>query len=163
MDSKEVIKTALSTANMITTMYLGDLTDEELMHRPATGCNHIKWQLGHLITSEHKILSSIYPGSMPELPAGFAERYVNEQASVDDPAAFDSKAELMQQYEAQRAGTLALLDKISVSDLSKESPEAMKAYAPTYAAAFLLQDGHWLMHAGQWAVIRRQLGRPPLF
>jgi hypothetical protein len=26
--------------------YLEDLTDQELLHRPAKGANHINWQLG---------------------------------------------------------------------------------------------------------------------
>jgi hypothetical protein len=30
-------------------------------------------------------------------------------------------------------------------------------------ALFSVEGSHWLMHAGQWAVIRRQLGRKPLF
>jgi hypothetical protein len=28
---------------------------------------------------------------------------------------------------------------------------------------FSMQGSHWMMHAGQWAVLRRKLGRPPLF
>ena len=163
MDTKSAIRTALDTANMISTSYLGDLTDEEMMHRPTPACNHIKWQLGHLITSENQMISACYPDSMPELPDGFAEKYTKETSKIDDAAAFDCKDELMKQYEAQRAGTLALLDKVSVEDLSKEAPEPIRSYAPTYGAAFLMQDAHWMMHAGQWAVIRRQLGREPLF
>jgi hypothetical protein len=31
------------------------------------------------------------------------------------------------------------------------------------AGIFLMQGTHWTMHAGQWAVIRRKLGRAPLF
>ncbi len=163
MDTKTAIKTALETANMICTSYLDDLTDEEMMHRPDPGCNHIKWQMGHLIASEHDMMSACYPGSMPELPTGFAEKYSKETAKSDDASAFDSKAELLQRYQEQRSGTLALLEKASTEELGNEGPEPIRSYAPTVGAAFLLQDGHWLMHAGQWAVIRRQLGREPLF
>ncbi len=163
MDTKSAIKTALETANMITTSYLGDLTDEEMMHRPDPGCNHIKWQLGHLIASENQMINACYPDSMPGLPDGFADKYSKEAAKSDDPAAFDSKATLMELYEQQRAGTLALLDRISDAELDQESPEAIRGYAPNFGAAFLMQDAHWMMHAGQWAVIRRQLGRDPMF
>jgi hypothetical protein len=163
VNTKTAIKTVLDTANMICTSYLADLTDEEMMHRPTPGCNHIKWQVGHLIASEHEMISQCFPGSMPDLPAGFAERYNKEASNSDDAAAFDSKEDLMKFYEAQRSGTLGLLEKISDEDLSKEGPEPIRSYAPTVGAAFLMQDAHWLMHAGQWAVIRRQLGREPLF
>ena len=28
---------------------------------------------------------------------------------------------------------------------------------------FSLFGSHWLMHCGQWAVVRRELGRKPIF
>jgi len=163
MDAKTAIKTCIDAGDMISTGYLGDLTDEEMMRRPHAACNHIKWQIGHLIASENQMINGVVPGSMPALPPGFAEKYSAETASSDDPAAFDSKEDLMRLYAEQRNGTLAALKAIDTDALSNESPEAMRAYAPTVGSAFSLQGSHWLMHAGQWAVIRRQLGRPPLF
>ena len=163
MDAKTAIKMSIDTGNMISTAYLSDLTDEEMMHRPHSGCNHIKWQMGHLIASEHQMIDGVAPGSMPALPEGFADKYGKETAGSDDATAFDSKEELMRLYEEQRAGTLAALEAIDAEGLSAASPESMQAYAPTVGSAFSMQGGHWLMHAGQWAVIRRQLGRAPLF
>lgn len=163
MDAKAAIKTGMDTGNMVSTAYLGDLTDEEMMHRPHPDCNHIKWQMGHLIVSENQIIDGVLPGSMPALPDGFADKYTKETAGSDDAAAFDSKEELMRLYQEQRAGTLAALENVDAADLDTAGPESMQAYAPTVGAAFSLQGGHWLMHAGQWAVIRRQLGRAPLF
>ena len=49
------------------------------------------------------------------------------------------------------------------ADFDKAAPESMKDYAPTVGDAFLILGSHWLMHAGQWAVLRRKLGKPPLF
>ena len=163
MNTKTAIKTALDCADMISTSYLGDLTDAEMMHRPAEGCNHIKWQLGHLIQSENNMINLCYPGSLPELPAGFSDKYSKETSTSDDAAAFDSKEVLLGLHQQQRAATLALLDRIPESELGNEGPEAIRAYTPTVGATFLMQDAHWMMHAGQWAVIRRQLGREPLF
>ena len=163
MDTKTAIKAAIDTANMISTSYLGDLTDQEMMHRPATGCNHIKWQVGHLIASENSMINQCIPGALPALPEGFAEKYSKETAGSDDAAAFDSKEDLMKLYKQQRAGTLAALESLSDADLDKQGPEEIRNYCPTFGAAFLMQDAHWMMHAGQWAVVRRQLGRDPLF
>ena len=109
------------------------------------------------------MLNQCLPDSMPALPDGFAEKYSKETSNSDDEGAFDSKEILMKLYEEQRAATLAALEKIDVADLGKEGPEEMRAYCPTIGAAFLMQDAHWMMHAGQWAVVRRQLGRDPLF
>jgi len=163
MDSPQAIKLAIDSGNMITMAYLDDLTDEQMMHRPHPQCNHIKCQLGHLISSEHQIINGIAPESMPALPDGFAEKYTKETSQSDDAAAFDSKEELLRVYQEQRAATLAALEQQSADDLDKPAPEHMQSFVPTAGAAFSLIGGHLLMHAGQWAVIRRQLGKPPLF
>ncbi len=163
MDSRQAIKMAIDSGNMITMAYLDDLTDEQMMHRPHEQCNHIKWQLGHLIASENQMVEGVVPGSMPALPEGFADKYTKDTATSDDASVFDSKEEFMRVYQEQRAATLAALEKQSDEDLDKASPESMQAFAPTIAAVFNLLGGHLLMHAGQWAVIRRQLGKPPLF
>ena len=163
MDSRQAIKLGIDSGNMITMAYLDDLTDEQMMHRPHAECNHIKWQLGHLISSENQMIEGVAPGSMPALPDGFADKYTKETAKSDDASAFDSKEEFMRVYQEQRTATVAALEALSEEDLDKASPEEMQAFAPTVASAFNLIGGHLLMHAGQWAVIRRQLGKPPLF
>lgn len=163
MDSREAIKTGIDTAAMICNSYIGDLTDEQLMMRPHAGCNHINWQVGHLIASEHSLMESAVPGSMPALPDGFAEKYAKETATSDDPSGFCNKEELLAAAEAQRAGTLGALAKCSDADLDAESPEMIRDFAPTIGATFSLQGSHWMMHAGQWVIVRRQLGKPALF
>lgn len=160
MNVKDALKLTINMGRMVSMGYVEDLTDEELMRRPHPQCNHIKWQLGHLIAGEHAMIEQIAPGSMPPLPEGFTERYAKEAATSDDAAAFDSKAELLEAFEAQRTGTLAALDNLDDADFDK--PTGVE-YAPTVGAMFELQGSHWLMHAGQWAVVRRMLGRPPLF
>ncbi|MBM3999621.1 MAG: DinB family protein [Planctomycetes bacterium] len=154
---------AMRMAAMVCDGYLSDLTDEEMMVRPAKGCNHIKWQLGHLIAAEHGMVSAIVPGSMPALPAGFGERYTKDTCASDNPADFDSKADLMRIHHEQREATSRVIASQTESSLDQPSPEPFAHYAPTWAALLMLQPTHWLMHGGQWAVIRRKLGRAPLF
>ncbi len=163
MNTKEAIKASIGMSQMISSGYLEDLSDQEMLHRPHPECNHIKWQLGHLIASENQMIDACIPGSMPKLPDGFAEKYSRESATSDDDNSFHSKSELMELFQQTRAATLAALEGCSDSDLDNPAPEALKSYAPDWGTAFVLQDSHWTMHAGQWAVIRRQLGRPPLF
>lgn len=163
MNAREAIKLSIDSAMFISLEYLADLSDEDMLQRPHPDCNHIKWQIGHLISSEHQMVNGVSAGSMPELPDSFAERYTKETAASDDPAAFDSKDDLRQLLEVQRSATLQALAEQSDDDLGKPAPEEMQAYAPTVGDVFSLQGSHWMMHAGQWAVVRRQLGRPPLF
>lgn len=160
MTPQTALQIGIDMGKFIGLAYVADLSDDDLMRRPCDGANHIKWQLGHLIVAEHGMINQVAPGSMPALPTGFAERYTKETAGSNDPAAFDSKAELLRVFEEQRAATLAALAATSAADLDKETGVE---YAQTVGAMYELQGSHWLMHAGQWAVIRRQLGRPPLF
>ncbi|MEQ1904769.1 MAG: DinB family protein [Pirellulaceae bacterium] len=163
MNAKEALKINLDMGEYISLGYLGDLTEQDLMHRPAQNANHIRWQLGHLIVSEHEMIEGCFPGSMPKLPEGFKAKYAKETAASDKISDFHTKDQLMEAYKQQRAATLKNLEKVSEADLSKASPESMQSYAPTVGAALSMQGTHWVMHAGQWAVIRRQLGRAPLF
>lgn len=162
MKTHDAIKTSIETADMIAKMYIEDLSDEEMMHRPHQKCNHIKWQMGHLIASDYMMINGCCPGSMPDLPDGFAEKYNKETAASDNPGDFHSKAELMELWQNQREAALSKLASLSEDDFSLESPEEMRSYAPNFGAAFGMLGIHWTMHSGQWAIIRRQLEREPL-
>lgn len=163
MNAQQAIEANIDTAVMIATGYLEDLTDDEMMHRPHENANHIKWQLGHLIASDNQMINGCCEGALPPLPEGFMEKYSKETSSVDDPAQFHSKEEYLALYKSQTEAIKAALNNLAESDLDKSSPESMQGYAPTVGSAFVMIGGHWIMHAGQWAVIRRQLGREPLF
>jgi hypothetical protein len=106
------------------------------------------------------MLEKVRGGAMPALPEGFAARYSKETAASDRESDFHTKAELLAAHEAQRAGTLKLLEQTTEADFARETGID---YAPTVQSLFVMQSVHWVMHAGQWAVVRRQLGRPPLF
>lgn len=163
MNARDAIKLNLDQATMICNMYLGDLTDKELLVRPVPGCNHIAWQLGHTIVAEHGLVESAYPGTMPKLPDGFAERYTKDTAKLDSASAFHSKAQYLELMQSQRAGTIAQLNKLTDADLDKPGPEKHKDYIKNIGDLFSLQGTHWMMHAGQWAVVRRKLGKKPMF
>jgi hypothetical protein len=160
MNARQAIKLSIDSGDFVGLAYLEDLTDKELLHRPCPGANHINWQLGHLIVSEHGMTEKVSPGSMPALPAGFAEKYTKETSASDDANAFCKKDELLRVHKEQRAGSLKALEKMSDEQL--DGPSGFD-FVPTVGGLFSMQGSHWLMHAGQWAVIRRQLGRKPLF
>jgi hypothetical protein len=133
------------------------------MRRPDPSANHIAWQLGHLITSEHNLNNMVCPDSMPALPEGFAEKHDKETATSDDPTAFCSKEEYLRLMAEQRAGTLALLATLSDQDLEKTAPEKIQKFGQTVGAVIAGQSAHWMMHAGQWVIVRRQLGKEAMF
>jgi hypothetical protein len=157
------VRQTLELPAMIVHRYLEDLTDEDLFVRPYGPMNHIAWQLGHLIAGENFHINQVASGSMPALPEGFRERHSKETAANDDRSLFCTKAEYLILMNEQRAGTLNVLEGLSDEELLKPSPESIRYFGPTVGAVFSGQSAHWMMHAGQWAVIRRKLGKPPLF
>ena len=70
-------------------------------------------------------------------------------------------------FGVDEGGVRAAMDRGRSPVRPQYSPQASstraRSRAPSVGAAFSMQGGHWLMHAGQWAVVRRQLGREPIF
>ncbi|TWU50768.1 DinB superfamily protein [Rubripirellula tenax] len=163
MDLKDLVRQTIATTDHVCMMYLGDLTDADLLHRPVEGANHINWQLGHLISSEHMLGEMVQSGAMPALPDGFSGKYGSESASGDDATKFATKDELLAAKSTQREGLLNLLDTLPMEKLSDTAPESMRSFFPNMAALILSADSHWMMHAGQWAIVRRSLGKPAIF
>lgn len=161
MTPKDVIKNSIDVCHEVLTTYVSDLSDADLMVRPVPGANHIAWQLGHLIASEHQMLTDA-GCKMPGLRDGLAESYTKETSTSNDPARFHKKEQYLQWLQQQRAATLAALDATPESDLDKATPEPMHEYAATVGVAFNLVGIHEMMHAAQFVAVRRKLGKPVL-
>jgi hypothetical protein len=162
MNAKDAIRSATNLSSTVLKSYISDLEDADFMRRPSAGCNHIAWQLGHLIASEVQLLEGAAPGKGIELPAGFAEAHARDKASDDNPADFLSKAAYSDLFDKVRAASLAALDSYPEGDLDKPAPESLRSFCPTMGEVFNLIAIHPLMHAGQFVIVRRQLGKPIL-
>ncbi|MCA9229138.1 MAG: DinB family protein [Planctomycetales bacterium] len=160
MNAQDAIRGTLETGSMVLNSYLGDLSDAELMRRPGKGCNHIAWQLGHLISAECDLLESICPGAAAKLPEGFAEKHSKGTCGEDDASKFCTKAEYLELFEKVHAATLVALQKMSEADLDAEGPEKFREMFPTVGSIFILIASHGMMHAGQLVPLRRELGKP---
>ena len=138
MTSHDAIKQAYTFSHMVLQAYLGDLSDEELLQRPGEGCNHIAWQLGHLISSEGSLLEMVAQGKSITLPDGFADQHGKENISSDDASQFLSKDEYLSLFEKSQEATFAALDATSEDDLNQPGPEHFREMCPTVGALFML-------------------------
>jgi hypothetical protein len=160
MNTKDAIRSTMDLSLFVLNSYVGDLSDTDLLRRPGPGCNHLAWQLGHLISSEANLVNAVCPGQGAELPAGFADQHSKKMCGVDDPEQFRPKQEYVELFQKVRASTLAALEKLQDTDFDKPSPESFRQRFPTVGAIFTLVATHPMMHAGQFVVVRRQLGKP---
>jgi hypothetical protein len=163
MDGKQAILTSLAQADAIVNGYLKDLSPAEMVARACDGNNHIAWQMGHLIVSEHYLVDKVAPGAMRPLPADFAERHKKQTSSTNELASFETKERYLELMKQVRADTINVIEKISASDLDKPITSGVPPFCKTAGDVLVFLGTHWVMHAGQWAVTRRKLGRAPLF
>ncbi len=163
MQAKDAIRGSMDLSMMVFKSYLDDLEDSELMIRPGDGCNHMAWQIGHLINSEVNMLEGICPGKAAKLPDGFAEAHSKDKAGSDDPSDFLSNQEYWALFDKVRQSTIAALEEMSDEELDAPGPEQMRTFCPTVGNVFVLIATHPMMHAGQAVPIRRKLKKPVKF
>lgn len=164
MNGTAAIQAALESTRFTLNWFLSDFSDADMLVRPVPGANHAAWQVGNVIVGDVMLVQEQLPDAVfPELPAGFAESHGAPGANSDDPADFLTKAEYLELFDRVRAATIAVVGSLSDSDLDRPCTGEIAAFAPTLGQLLLLVSNHTLMHAGQFTVIRRLLGKPVLF
>lgn len=163
MTARDVILRSYATGETIVKAYLAELTAADLLVRPVPGQNHIAWQLGHLILSEHRFVEGIKPGASPKLPPDFEEGHGRDKTGVDDPSKYLAPEDYLRLFEAQREATKATLAELDEPALDAPGPERMRQMAPTVGSGFALMGNHVLLHVGQFVSVRRKLGKPIAF
>jgi len=162
METKDAILSAMKFSDDVLMAYLSDLSDDDLSTRPNQGCNHLAAQLGHLISSETQLIELLCPGKGLELPNGFVEQHSEDSSDNDEASEFCSKDEYLSLYSRVREATRAALRDFPTNDFEQPSPDQFRERFPTIGDLFILIAQHPLMHAGQFAVTRRVLGKPVL-
>ena len=160
MNAPQHCQSTAELCNYVLDSYLADLTDAELMTRPGPGCNHLAYQLGHLIESHVSMMNDLSPGSGPELPAGFKQKHSKESAGSNNPDDFYKKDEYVALLAKCREAAKAELAKATDADFDKPAPESMRQWFPTVGHIWALIATHPLMHSGQFVPVRRSLGKP---
>ena len=162
MNTQEAICATAETSRMVLNSYISDLDDADLMRRPGPSCNHLAWQLGHLIASECDLLESVKPGAAIVLPDGFAEQHATENVGIDDPSKFCTKAEYVELLDKVHQASLAAIKQTTDAELDAPAPEKFREYFPTAGNIYVLIATHAMMHAGQFVPVRRALDKPIL-
>jgi hypothetical protein len=164
MTAVDAIRTALLSTHQLLTWFVGDLSDSDLLVRPAPGANHIAWQLGHLLVTETRLVNQpTFETVYPELPAGFEKQHGKETQAREPATGFAGRAEYVDLFTRVRQATIAGLNNLKDAELDVPTTGPMASFAPTLGALLLLASNHSLMHAGQFSVVRRKLGKPVLF
>jgi hypothetical protein len=163
MNFKDAVRASLRISDSLVQQYIDDITPEEMFVQPVPDANHIAWQIGHLIVSERNLVEAAVPGSMPPLPEGFAELHRRNSMPSAHPGDYLSKKEYLELAKHVRTATLAALDSMGDSDFDKPITARVPGFVRNAGDCFLTIGLHWSLHAGQWVVTRRKLGRARMF
>jgi hypothetical protein len=164
MTGVNTIIAAMESSKTWLEMYVSDFTDADLLVRPCPDANHTAWQIGNVIGGDPFLVKAELPDAVfPELPAGFAELHSGKGAKIDSDPGFLTKAGYLKLLGEVRAAAVAAVGKLTDADLDRPSGEKMKFAGPTLGDVLMFVPFHTLMHAGQFTVIRRKLGKPVLF
>jgi DinB superfamily len=164
MTGPQAIQAALTSTQGMMGMYLGDLSDADLLVRPVPAANHIAWQLGHLISAEQHLAKENLPNvKLPTLPAGFGQQHGKETAAAEPPKGFLTKAQYLELFDGTRKAICTAVGELTPTDLDKPTVGNMARFAPKLGDLLMMMANHTLMHAGQFTVVRRKLGKPVVF
>ena len=160
--AQEALAAGIRGATMIYERFLGDLTPEQMLHRPCAGANCAAWITGHLILSDRRFhgLTGADPAELPALPDGFEQRFArtDEASAATD---FGDVSALPELFSKTRAALASAVEAVPADRLG-ETLEKPVGPTKTLIEALAFNPTHTAMHAGQLTTIRRSLGMPPL-
>ena len=152
-------------ARAYTLRLVEDLADDDLFTMPL-GVTHVAWQLGHLAMAQYRLLLDRVRGERPEdkllISPDFLRAFGKDSRPSSDRTAYPEPAEIR--------AVLAGVDQRAHAELS-ELDDARLAQPPlkphplfdTQLGSLWWCARHEMMHAGQIGLLRRQLGRAPLW
>lgn len=155
----------IHAARCYTLEFLQDLSPEDWFAMPG-GVSHIAWQVGHLATAEYRLCLDRIRGERAEdgrlvslamltlfgrgsIPIAGAEKY---------PPISDIQASLERVHKA----TMTECARLGDDDLSV-APLRPHKHFKTKLGSLQWCSRHEMAHAGQIALLRRLIGKPPLW
>jgi len=164
MELKDYIKNELDSLKRTSTRLLNTMTQQEIMWRPACGCNSIGLILFHVARSEDSFVQVRLQGKPQIWESGkwyerlnMAESEMGSHYTIDQVNAFpvpDMK-NLMDYYDDVRARTLDYLGSLSPAVFEKTVKLPFGEF--TVAGVFSLIVSHSAQHMGEISYLRGML------
>lgn len=157
----EVLIQTLKATQMLLHRYVGDLKPAQLLHRTSPKANCVAWIMGHLILTERSLLKNLGVTALPELPAGFEERYGRSEDAALKPD-FGDTSVLLPLWDAHRKLSIDAVPALTPAQLDKPLETPRPLFGDLKGMINFVGGIHVAMHGGQVTLIRRSLGMPPL-
>jgi hypothetical protein len=155
----------LRRSRSVTAQYLPDLTPEEWFWTPASYTTHIAWQVAHIAASQYNLCLRRVRGRTAEDEALVSESFIDNFKIGSQPVAGIANnppiEEILRIFNGIQNQVLAELPQVDDAELdSAVDPPHPRFKTKLGAVDYASQ--HELVHAGQIAMLRRLMGKPPL-
>ena len=161
----EIAVERIERARRYTQQFLAGLTPDEWFWCPAQFTTHVAWQVGHLAVAQYNLCVRRVRGRTEADEAFMPEAFVDRFKLGSQPAAGAENnpplEEIRRVFDAVHQRSLA--------ELAERTDEELDVPADPPHPAFQTKLGgvqyaplHEMVHAGQIAMLRRLMGKPPL-
>ncbi|MEE8414064.1 MAG: DinB family protein [Dehalococcoidales bacterium] len=164
MELKEYIKSTITGSKRGLTRVLNTLTQQELMWRPASGCNSMGLLLFHIARSEDSFVQSSLQGKPQVWNSGewckicnLGEDETGSHYTVDQVNEFQvpEMKDLLAYYDAVQASTLGYLDSLTPDEFDRKVKMPFGEF--TVSGIFSLVVSHAAQHIGEISFLRGML------
>jgi hypothetical protein len=148
-----------------TRQYLPDLTSDEWFWSPSEYTTHIGWQIGHIAVAQYNLCLRRLRGRTADDSSLISDAYIDAFKIGSQPLA-GAKAnlpleEIQRVFDAVYNQVLTELPLVDNAELDAPVDPPHPAFK-TKLGAIDYSPSHELVHAGQIAMLRRLMGKPPL-
>lgn len=166
MDALEQAIEQIYLARDYTNRILTDIPVSQWFEFPPGGVSHVAWQVGHLAMAQYRLAlerTRDRRDSDAELISDeFLKVFGRDSVPVADPSQYPSAEEILMTFDRVHQQTMDEIKLLTPEDLNAD------VYKPhplvkTRIWSLIWCSHHEMIHAGQIALIRRQLGAKPLW
>ena len=152
-------------SRLFTQQFLGDLTDAEWFWSPPQFTTHVAWQVGHIAVAEYNLCLRRVRGRTTADESLISDAYIEAFKLGSKPVAEPEKNppldEIRRVFDAVHEQSVDELSGRSEAELDEPLAEPHPRFK-TKLGAVDFSPQHEMVHAGQIAMLRRLMGKPPL-
>jgi len=156
---------SMQFARGYTRQLLNGIGPDEWFWQPKEGVTHLAWQAAHLAVAEYGLAIKRLRGEKPDdeqvIPGVFLTRFGRSSVPDPDLASNPSVREILAVMDRVHDEAIRELSHYTDADLDVPSEPPHPAFT-TKLGALGWCSQHELIHAGQIALLRRLMGKPPL-
>jgi len=165
MSPRESALERIRWSRKFTEQFLPDLMPAEWFWSPAQYPTHVAWQVGHLAVAQYNLCLRRVRGRIAEDESLISEPFIEvfKFGSTPVPTRIENlgSEEIKRVFDAVHVQSLAELEKRSDAELNEPLENPHPRFATKLGAVEFCSQ-HELVHAGQIAMLRRLMGKPPL-